>query len=92
SGPSAVITPDGVAHQRTGLYTETTIRAQVAPRSGLTLYARFGRLFEAALYLLAALTVAAVGLLQFRELRSRERERATATPEVAAGTSPGSGQ
>ncbi len=84
SGPSAVIGPDGAIQQRTGLYTEATIRAQVQPRSGLTPYARFGRLFEAALYLLAALTLAAVAALRFREVRIRERERANGKPEVGS--------
>jgi apolipoprotein N-acyltransferase len=87
SGPSAVITPDGVAHQTSGLYTETTLRAQVQPRGGLTLYARFGRLLEAALYLLAALTVASAGLLRLREHRARAHGRAVTVPDAEAGLS-----
>ncbi len=53
SGISAVVGPDGVARQQTGLYQRATIRAAVAPRSGLTVYARDGRLVEAALVGLA---------------------------------------
>src|SRR5919197_329279 len=57
SGSSAIIGPDGVARQETGLYQQTTIRAAVAPRSGLTLYARFGQGIEATLVALAAVSL-----------------------------------
>ena len=57
SGESAIIGPDGAARQRTGLYEQATIRAAVVPRTGLTLYARFGRGIEAAFAGLALVTL-----------------------------------
>jgi apolipoprotein N-acyltransferase len=60
SGESAIIGPDGVARQRTGLYQQATIRAAVAPRTGLTLYARFGQAIEAAFLGLAVITLVIV--------------------------------
>jgi apolipoprotein N-acyltransferase len=63
SGISAVIGPDGVARQRTGLYQQATVRAAVAPRSALTFYARFGRLFEWYLVTTALVTLAVSVLL-----------------------------
>ena len=62
SGVSAVISPDGVASQRTGLYQQATLRVPVAPRGGLTPYTRFGRLIEALVLAVAAAT-ALVALL-----------------------------
>ena len=56
SGISAVVSPDGVASQRTGLYQQATVRATVQPRSGLTLYARAGRFIEAVMLAVAAAT------------------------------------
>jgi apolipoprotein N-acyltransferase len=63
SGISAVIGPDGVARQRTGLYEQATVRAAVAPRSALTFYARFGRLFEWYLVAMALAFLAVSALL-----------------------------
>ncbi|HEY2958706.1 MAG TPA: apolipoprotein N-acyltransferase [Actinomycetota bacterium] len=63
SGISAVIGPDGVARQRTGLYEQATVRTAVAPRSGLTFYARFGRLFEWYLVAMALASLAVSALL-----------------------------
>lgn len=60
SGISAMVGPDGAARQRTGLYQAATVRAEVAPRSGLTAYARLGRLVEAVLIGLAVGTLVAV--------------------------------
>jgi apolipoprotein N-acyltransferase len=48
SGISAVIGPDGSIRQSTGLYQQAVVTTDVAPSSGLTPYARFGRLLEAA--------------------------------------------
>lgn len=63
SGISAVVGPDGAARQRTGLYQAATVRTAVAPRSGLTVYARAGRLVEAALLALAVGTLVLVALI-----------------------------
>jgi apolipoprotein N-acyltransferase len=68
SGISAVIAPDGTASQRTGLYQQTTVRLKVVPRSGLTWYARAGRLTEAALIAFAAAT-AVVAMLPWSRRR-----------------------
>jgi len=63
SGISAVIGPDGEVQQRTGLYEQATVRAAVAPRSGLTPYARFGRLLEWYMVAVALVALAAAALL-----------------------------
>jgi len=68
SGVSAVISPDGVASQRTGLYQQATMRVPVAPRDGLTLYARAGRLIEAAMIAISVAT-ALVTLLPWMRRR-----------------------
>src|SRR6266511_1049827 len=56
SGVNTVISPNGVASQRTGLYQQTTLRIPITPRDGLTLYARAGRLIEAAMIAIAVAT------------------------------------
>jgi apolipoprotein N-acyltransferase len=66
SGISAVVDPDGVVQQEAGLYTQAVLRAAVPPRSGLTVYARFGRLFEFALVAVAVAALAAAALLKRR--------------------------
>jgi len=63
SGISAVVGPDGEVQQRTGLYEQATVRAAVAPRSGLTPYARFGRLLEWYMVAVALVALAAAALL-----------------------------
>src|SRR6266508_873398 len=68
SGVSAVISPDGVASRRTGLYQQATLRIPVTPRDGLTLYARAGRLIEAAMIAIAVAT-ALVTLLPWMRRR-----------------------
>jgi len=75
SGVSAVISPDGVASQRTGLYQQATMRVSVAPRDGLTLYARSGRLVEAAM-LAVSVATAMVAVLPW----SRRRQATSAPP------------
>jgi apolipoprotein N-acyltransferase len=75
SGVSAVISPDGVASQRTGLYQQATMRVSVAPRDGLTLYARAGRLVEAAM-LAVSVATAMVAVLPW----SRRRQAPSAAP------------
>jgi apolipoprotein N-acyltransferase len=66
SGISAVVGPDGVASPQTGLYTQASLRAAVPQRAGLTIYARFGRLFELALVGVALIAVVAAALLRRR--------------------------
>jgi apolipoprotein N-acyltransferase len=56
SGISAVVSPNGTASQLTGLYQQATVQATVQPRSGLTLYARAGRLIEWVMLAVAAAT------------------------------------
>jgi apolipoprotein N-acyltransferase len=80
SGISAVVSPDGVASQRTGLYQQAILRVSVAPRDGLTLYARTGRLVEAAMVALAAATVL-LALLPW------SRRRSAPAPEAATPSS-----
>jgi apolipoprotein N-acyltransferase len=75
SGVSAVISPDGAASQQTGLYQQATVRISVAPRAGLTLYARAGRLIEAAMIAVSVAT-ALVTLLPW----SRRRPAPSAPP------------
>jgi apolipoprotein N-acyltransferase len=88
SGISAVVTPDGVAHQRTGLYRQATVRAAVTPRGGLTPYARFGRLFEWSLALVALLALAAAALLGLRARRAGAPARPAAASQPQAGAEP----
>ncbi|HZD74208.1 MAG TPA: apolipoprotein N-acyltransferase [Actinomycetota bacterium] len=83
SGASAVIGPDGVARQRTGLYEQVTIRAAVVPRSGLTLYARFGQAIEAALVALAVITLV-IALLPWSRRGSATAPAAGAQPAPVA--------
>lgn len=62
SGPSAIVDPYGRLTQRTDLETRGTIEGEIAPRDGLTVYARVGDLFAwgcAAIALLATLGAAA---------------------------------
>jgi apolipoprotein N-acyltransferase len=90
SGSSAIIGPDGVARQETGLYQQTTIRAAVAPRSGLTLYARFGQAIEATLVALAVVTLV-VALLPWSRRRVVTAPTAVAPgpgPAIQAGSRP----
>jgi apolipoprotein N-acyltransferase len=77
SGVSAVIAPDGTASQRTGLYQQATVRATVQPRSGLTLYARAGRLVEAVMLAVAAATVVVALLPWSRRGEAHAHEAAT---------------
>jgi apolipoprotein N-acyltransferase len=63
TGISAVIEPSGATRQETGLYQETAIRVQVAPRDGATPYVRFGRGIEAGLVGVAVGGVLLAGLL-----------------------------
>jgi apolipoprotein N-acyltransferase len=49
TGISAVVEPTGGTRQETGLYQDTVLRVQAAPRSGATPYMRHGRVVEAGL-------------------------------------------
>jgi apolipoprotein N-acyltransferase len=49
TGISAVVEPTGGTRQETGLYQDTVLRVQAAPRSGATPYVRHGRVVEAGL-------------------------------------------
>jgi apolipoprotein N-acyltransferase len=87
TGISALVGPDGVARQRTGLYQEATIRAAVAPRSGLTVYARLGRVVEAGLVgvaVVGVLLVAVVGRRGPRSQRLVHSEHRTGSPPPTA--------
>jgi apolipoprotein N-acyltransferase len=84
SGASAIIGPDGVARQRTALYQQVTLQSPVAPRDGLTLYARFGQGIEATLVALAAVSL----LLALLPWSRRRRAAGTAAPAPAPGQEP----
>jgi apolipoprotein N-acyltransferase len=71
SGISAVIGPDARIQQSTGLYTRAVVTAEVAPRTGLTPYARFGGLFEAALVGATATLLLLVAALSIRDRPAR---------------------
>jgi apolipoprotein N-acyltransferase len=77
SGSSAVIGPDGVARQQTGLYQQATIRAAVAPRRSLTLYARFGQGIE---WVLTALAVATLVIAVTAATPAGQRRRFRGAP------------
>jgi apolipoprotein N-acyltransferase len=90
SGSSAIIGPDGVARQRTGLYQQVTVGAEVAPRSGLTPYARFGHGIEATLVGLAVVSLLLAVLLPLLSRLARRDAAgvAGAGPVAAAADSP----
>jgi apolipoprotein N-acyltransferase len=69
TGISAVVGADGVARQQTGLYQQTTVPVSVQVRTGLTPYARWGRLVEAGFVGVAVGGLVAVLLLGFRRRR-----------------------
>jgi apolipoprotein N-acyltransferase len=75
TGISAVIGPAGRTRYETGLYQETVVRAQVLPRSGTTLYVRYGRGVEAGLVGVAVGGLALAGLLWRRLGRAGRRGR-----------------
>jgi apolipoprotein N-acyltransferase len=83
SGISAVVGPDGRASQVTGLYEAATILADVQPRTGLTVYARAGRLVE------AAIVGAAVATLVALAWPRRRREELDEVEQSAPGRHPG---
>jgi apolipoprotein N-acyltransferase len=68
TGISAVIDPAGRTSSETGLYQDTVIRVQAAPRSGQTLYVRYGRGIEAAMIGVVVGGLVLAGLLWRRGL------------------------
>jgi apolipoprotein N-acyltransferase len=68
TGISAVIDPAGRTSSETGLYQDTVIRVQAAPRSGQTLYVRYGRGIEAAMIGVVVGGLVLAGLLRRRGL------------------------
>ncbi|GAA4988331.1 hypothetical protein GCM10023225_27540 [Kineococcus glutinatus] len=81
-GVSAFITPDGVAHQRTGLFTSAVLNGQLPLRSQLTFAVRHGQAVELALCALGGLLVLAAGRDRRRGATRRPALRRRA---VAAG-------
>jgi apolipoprotein N-acyltransferase len=73
TGISAVIEPTGATRQETGLYQDTVVRAQVAPRAAETPYVRYGRGIEAGLIGVAVAGVVLAGLLWRRRLGAEDR-------------------
>lgn len=78
-GQSALITPDGVAHHRTSLFTRAALVDRLPLRSDLTLADRWGRAPE------ILLVVVAGGALLLTWVRSR-RSGAAQSPAVTDGT------
>jgi apolipoprotein N-acyltransferase len=68
TGISAVIDPAGQTSSETGLYQDTVIRVQAAPRSGQTLYVRYGRGIEAGMIGVVAGGLVLAGVLWRRRL------------------------
>ena len=80
SGSSAIIGPDGVARQQTGLYQQATIRAAVTPRSRLTPYARFGQGIETVLVAFAVASLLVALLPWSRRMTAARLEGAAPPP------------
>ena len=95
SGLSGVVGPDGRVRQETGLYASTAFSAEVQPRSGLTLYARVGRLVEAVLVGAAVALAVAVAAAALERRRGANQARGDtngpAPVPAARGTAPGPG-
>lgn len=77
-GQSALITPDGVAHHRTSLFTRAAVVDQLPLRSELTLADRWGRAPE------LVVVVAGLGAVLLAWMRSR-RGRTARVPPVTNG-------
>jgi apolipoprotein N-acyltransferase len=69
AGPSAIIDPTGAVHATAAFDTTATVAGDVAARSGLTVYARWGDVFAIAC---AAATFLAVMAAVRRRARARE--------------------
>ena len=68
TGRSALIAPDGMVHERTGLFTQDLIRADVPLVEGTTVAGRIGELVA---WVAAAASTGAVGWLGLEALRRR---------------------
>jgi apolipoprotein N-acyltransferase len=85
TGPSAVIEPSGATRQKTGLYQDTVLRAQVQPRAGETPYVRYGRGIDAGLVGVAAGGIVLAGLLWRRRNAAEARAVAERVLEPLGG-------
>jgi apolipoprotein N-acyltransferase len=83
TGISAVIDPAGRASSQTGLYQDTVIRVQAAPRDGQTPYVRYGRGIEAAMIGVLAGGLVLAGILWRRRLGGMGRSEPAEEPPLA---------
>jgi len=83
TGISAVIDPAGRASSQTGLYQDTVIRVQAAPRDGQTPYVRYGRGIEAAMVGVLAGGLVVAGILWRRRLGQVGRAEPAEEPPLA---------
>jgi apolipoprotein N-acyltransferase len=87
TGISAVIDPAGGTSSETGLYQDTVIRVQAVPRSGETLYMRYGRVIEAAMIGVVVGGLVLAGLLWRRGLGGVRRPAPNDQPVPVWGRS-----
>jgi len=83
-GVSAIVTPDGVAHGRTALFTRAVVTGEVPLRTSVTVSDRVGAWPEAALSVVGVLAGLA-GVI----LGARRRRRATGTTSTSGTDGPG---
>jgi apolipoprotein N-acyltransferase len=83
TGISAVIDPAGRASSQTGLYQDTVIRVQAAPRDGQTPYVRYGRGIEAAMIGVLVGGLVLAGVLWRRRLGEVGRAEPAEEPPLA---------
>jgi apolipoprotein N-acyltransferase len=83
TGISAVIDPAGRTSSETGLYQDTVIRVQAAPRNGLTPYVRYGRGIEAAMIGVTVGGLLLAGVLWRRRLGEAGRQEPAEEPSLA---------
>ena len=83
TGISAVIDPAGRASSQTGLYQDTVIRVQAAPRDGQTPYVRYGRGIEAAMIGVLVGGLVLAGILWRRRLGEVGRAEPAEEPPLA---------
>lgn len=82
-GVSAIVTPDGVAHGRTQLFTRAVVTGEVPLRTSITVSDRVGAWPEGALSTVGILAAALGGILGSRR---RRRPVGTSRPAGAAGS------
>ncbi|AKU18987.1 apolipoprotein N-acyltransferase [Luteipulveratus mongoliensis] len=80
-GVSGLITPDGVVHDRSSLFTRKALVGQVPLRSGMTLADRWGQAPE-------LIVCAVAALLLFRAARRRRDDKVRARPATAPPADP----